>query len=205
MKDLFFPFQLDCHCGKSEHIAYMEEQHQTINLFQAKSDFSPLFSNVQRYTKIFGIACVLIILASGVGIAFFSNVISGRQESLKKEQETLEKEIENQTEKERMIEDIRARLHAISVINKLKESPVPFIDTLLIISPDAKNISSFLINDKSSVTISIKVTSMDEAMEMTEHLMMLAEQKKIRNPELNSMTMDVDGNIQMNVTYQVIR
>lgn len=174
-----------------------------INLFQSKAQLSPFWSVIERYLRISRAILIFILLGCGVTIISLYIFASMQKKTLQAQQTQLLTMVTQYADKEVMFRTLRARVLSLQSIMKQQISIAPYIDTtLLIAQPPA--LTAFSVGEKNSVSISVKMTSMDEAVKLVNTVITLTNDKKILHPILSSFSIDKDGSISVGLAYGVI-
>ncbi|KKT46583.1 MAG: hypothetical protein UW37_C0021G0008 [Candidatus Gottesmanbacteria bacterium GW2011_GWA2_44_17] len=175
---------------------------QNINLFQTKTTLQPFFGSIEEYIRIASIIVLTIVFSGTVmaGIAFL--VFGQKKDSMEKEKQQLIQQVKDNVAKESLLVMVRKRLVSVDTIMGTQVSFAPFITTTMKIIQSFP-LSSFSMGQKNSVSISVHVATLEEAVAVLSTLMEMEQQKEIGNPVLQSFSMD--GNkIQIGLSYTVI-
>lgn len=180
----------------------MEQEH-SINLFQRTTAYSPALSLIDRYlgmVRFFLLGGVILISAVTIGVYAYTKVTVKK---LEQERTVLVTSLTGGMPKEVMLLALRARILSLKNILQYQVSIAPYIDTTLSLAQPPV-LTSFAIADKNTVTISISLRSINEAIALFEKILMLHSERKIVSPVLTSLSVDKDGAITMGLMYSVV-
>jgi len=181
----------------------METSAQTINLFQMNAGFSPVFSLISKYLRIISLVFVIVLIFVGAGIAFWFYSLNVTRQMTEQKKLALVKQIESNVAKEAMMKETKFRLSSIGKILSLQESFTPFLDTTIRIA-QVPELTSFTLGDQNVVALSIKTKTLSRAIEISNAVFTLVSERKIFSPMLDSLTVESDGSVQMNISFKVI-
>lgn len=181
----------------------METSQQNINLLKIQSNTSPVVASVFRILKNSAYVSLFILISTGIILGTLTIALKLREESVQAEQKDLSTAISSSIAKEGMIVDIRTRLSAVGELIKKQKPPIPFIDSMNVIT-EGLELTSLTISENNSVTVGMKLASVSEAQLVVTRIMDLVRAKTINFPILESFTVsDIDG-IRLNVSYKVV-
>jgi len=175
---------------------------QTINLLQTKTTFQPVLALIERYARVASIILLVVVVSGSilVGSAFF---IFGQQKNiLELEKQQLLTRIKENVRKESLMFIIRNRLNTVDRIMATQKSYAPFVDTTIEVIQSFP-LTSFSMGEKNSVSISVTVSTLADAVYVVKKLMDMDGQKKITSPMLNSFSLE-SAKIQLGLSYIVV-
>jgi|GEM_PF-1966387 len=178
-------------------------QRKSINLFDTKASLTPFWQLVEKSLIFLKRFLLLAVFVTGLVLVTSYVVINMRKTQLDIEQKQLSQAIQNQSVKEGLLLALRARIASLKRILDAQISLSPYIDTTLLIARPP-TLGSFSIGSKNTVTISIVLPNIQDAVAMMENIVMLVNLNKIKNPILTSFTMDKDGIVKLGIAYSVI-
>lgn len=181
----------------------MATQQQNINLLKIESNASPFQTSAFGILKKTSFICLFILLTVGIILGTLTVTLTMREEQGKAEQTALTKKIASAVVKEGMILDIRTRLTVINSILKKQKSPIPFIDSMTVVT-EGIELSSLTIGENNTVTVGMKLEDISDAQIVVSRILKLVANRTINFPMLDSFVLDETGGIQMNVTYKVV-
>lgn len=175
---------------------------QNINLFQTKTQYQPVLIKIEQYVRIVAIGVLTILFSGGliVGASFF--IFGSQRDATKRDRDALLVRLKNEVGKESMVTMIRGRIKSIDAILKSQISYAPVIDTTIKLAQSFP-ITSFAMGEKNSVTLTVNVTTLDEAMAVLSTLMTMEQRKEIVSPILQTFSMD-PNKIQIGLMYTVV-
>ena len=175
---------------------------QNINLLQTKTTLQPILGMMEQYVRIASMIVLSILFSGGilVGIAFF--VFGQKRDSMKVEKEQLLSQVKKDVATESLLVMIRSRIAVIDKIIGKQVSYAPFIDTTMKII-QSYPLSSFSLGEKNTVAITVKVASIEEAMNVLTTIMEMEQKKEIGDPILQSFSIG-EEKIQIGLSYTVI-
>lgn len=180
----------------------MEQEH-SINLFQRTTAYSPALSLVDRYLRMvrfFLLGGVVLAGAVIIGVYAYTKVTVTQ---LEQKRTVLVTSLTGSMSKEVMLLALRARIQSLKNILQYQVSIAPYIDTTLLLAQPPV-LTSFAIADKNTVSISVHLASISEAIALVGKILSLHAEHKITNPVLSSLSMDKDGTITMGLAYSVV-
>jgi hypothetical protein len=175
---------------------------QNINLFQTKTTFQPILAMAEKYAKLASTILLSVVFVSGilVTVAFF---VFGRQrDAYILERDQLLVQIKKEVSKESLFIMIRNRLISIDAIMNSQISYAPFIDTTIKIIQSFP-LTSFTLGEKNSVSITVKVSTLEEATNVLSTILDMERKKEITFPLLQSFSMNEDK-IQIGLSFIVV-
>ena len=174
-----------------------------INLFQSKAELSPFWSMIEHTLEKLRIVLIFVFLGVGVSVISLYVFATMQKKTLASQQSQLMTIVTQYADKEIMLRALRARVISLQTIMKQQVSIAPYIDTTLLIA-QPPTLTSFSIGEKNSVSISVKMTTMDNAVSLIQTVVTLTNTHKILHPLLTSFSIDKDGTITMGLSYGVI-
>lgn len=176
---------------------------KSINLFDTKASLSPIWQVVEKYLLISRQYLLGFVLIAGIALMATYGVVRFRTTQLDADQKQLFQTIQDQQVKEGLLLALRARITSLKKILDVQFSVAPYIDTTLLLARPPE-LTSFSIGEKNTVQISVKLSTIGEAVSMMEVVVKLVNENRIRNPNLTSLSVDKAGSITMGITYSVL-
>lgn len=175
-----------------------------INLLQTKSTTSLFGKDVESLVRIIAILVLSITFAVGLLVAGAYVMLQSQKGTLDQTKNQFLQTISDNKEKESILTAINSRLSLIQKIMDSQHSYAPYIDTTLKILTPAYTLSSFSIGKDNAVNMTVDVNSVGDAMEMLTTIMKMEDAHMIKNPVLNSFSLEEGGKISVAVSYTVI-
>jgi hypothetical protein len=175
---------------------------QNINLFQAKTTVQPIFSFIERSVKIVALSLLSVVVSGSLMVALSFYVFGQQKDTMEAEKQQFLSRIKEYVAKESLLVMMRNRLVAVDKIVATQVAYAPYIDTTMKII-QSFSLTSFSLDPKNAVSISVSVTTMDEAMGVLKTLMDMEQRKEITTPILQSFVMDKET-IKIGLSYFVV-
>lgn len=174
-----------------------------INLLRAKTRFSPevvaLIGQLRRISIIvFG---VVLILAVAVGTSFFYLQLS--LSALVNQKSQLLATVTANARKETLYRSIKTELGIASrVLNSQKNWSGVVGDVLKLAPPST--LTAFSVDDRSHFLLTLNTANIEEAGNIASSIIAMAGQNKIKDPLLESLTVDKTGAIRLMISFTPI-
>jgi drug/metabolite transporter (DMT)-like permease len=143
---------------------------------------------------------LLALLVAGVCIATGYIIINARYRSLQQEQVNLSRQLAAATTKEGILVSLTQR---IGIANKALAAVKPWGNLFPILSSfaPANEFNTIAIDEQGRVNVVMALPSVDEAVAVVANVLTLADQKKLRSPQMLSFTFREDATIQLGLSF----
>lgn len=171
-----------------------------INLFKSESSISPQLEGIQEQLRVIGYGAIGIFLLVGLVVGVTFVVMQAQYQSLTNSKTQLIERINRESQKEGLLVSLKDR---IKVVDKAIASQKPWsslLDTILPLIPPPR-LTNIGVDDEDRITITVRLPSIEESMNIVTTMLQLAIEQKIRNPQLTGFSFDKDGGVRMSLSF----
>lgn len=175
----------------------------TINLLKRSSRLPPVVLQWEKHLGRLTIYLWIFFLLSGILIGTSYLILRGRYNKLLASKISLTTEISNQSEKEALFLLVKARLNLISKIREASWSLDKLLAALTSFAP-ASTLRSLDGDEEKEINVVYQSGDLGEIAAIIQGLVVLSQERQIRNPELKSLTIAADEQIKLTVAFTPI-
>jgi hypothetical protein len=172
----------------------------SINLLRSQSVLSSTELVLLEKIKFFSVVMLIALLVSGIFVSGAFAAAQLRLNALDSERTSLIRRISLQARKEALLLSLKDR---VSSLEKTLNSQYPWQDILNAVSQIAQppQLQTLAIDQKNVLSLGLSLQSLEELQGITQTVEQLANQKKIREPVLDSLQSSVDGSMKLNIRF----
>lgn len=186
---------------RSDKFIVISHMHTSsdINLLKAKTLLTPEMVVIEQQLRKTSLILLTILVLTGIFFGTGYLILRQKYASLSYERQAAMTAISGEIRKEGLLMSIKDRLASAKKIVDVYESwPVVF-DLTARIAGSKK--TSFAINDKREIGLTIKTDTLEEAFIVVDQILTEESSKLLANPILNGIQYLKDGTIQLSVTF----
>lgn len=172
-----------------------------INLLKAKTLLTPEMVAIEEQLKKTSLILLTLLFLTGIFFGVGYLILRQKYESLSYERQAAMTAISGEIRKEGLLMSMKDRLASAKKVVDVQESWPGVFDLTARIVGSKK--TSFAINDKREIGLTIKTDSLEEAFIVIDQVLTEANSKLLANPVLNGVQYQKDGSIQLSVTFKV--
>lgn len=171
-----------------------------INLLQSKAGLPPQIVALEKKLRLAGYFALAILIFLGVSTAISYFYLQNQKNTLTGEKTKLTRRIDEQKQKEGLLLSVRQRL---ATTDKILINQSPWAQTLEMAANIAlpPKLNAIAIDEQNKTSLTLEADSLEETLEMVNTLINTAQQKRLQNPELVSLQLDKNGEVQITLSF----
>ncbi len=177
----------------------MPTKSSDINLLKAKTLLTPQMVAIEEQLRQMSTIFLIVLLSVGMFFGVGHLILRRKYEELLQKKQTAILGISGEIHKEGLIMSIKDRLAFAQKILDVQES-WPAVFELIARIMGSKN-SSFSINERREIGLTIKTVSLEEAFAVVGQVVTEANTKSLANPVLDGIQYQKDGGVHLSLTF----
>lgn len=171
-----------------------------INLLKAKTLLTPQMLAIEEQLRRASLIFLLFLLGTGIFFSVGYLILRRSHEGLVADKQAVMTAISAQTRKEGLSLSIKDRLTIAGKIIEQEKSWIAVLDLIERIVGSGKH-TSFTVNDKEEVSLSINTASLEEAFVVVDHVLTESKTKALAHPILDTVQYQKDGSVRLSLTF----
>ncbi|MBU1326705.1 hypothetical protein KKB64_01395 [Patescibacteria group bacterium] len=178
-------------------------QKKGINLLQKSKPLSPAWGLWESNLRKVSIVCLIITLLLSGSVGGYLFILVRQYRSLDEQKTLLLQQIAENGQKEGLLTSFLQRLNSIRKVYATMKSRAVVLDTIDAIGSSTLP-TSLSLDEGGKVAARFTAGRLEDAIDMVANIMASVDQKNIRQPFLDSLSLEEDGSVNMSVSfYQV--
>ncbi len=172
----------------------------SINLIKTSANVSPELAKIDGYLRLTSRVALILTLVTGSFLLLASVLLRVRLAEFDRQKKSLLASVASDSRKENALVVLKQRL---GIIEKVRASVKPWHIVFAAVQnfASAERVSDVTLSDQGRVTVTVSTSSLEDMTSLVARVLALSSEKKLKNPVIESFTLNGDGSVQLSLSF----